>query len=51
MIKLLKFLKSTEIGCREGAAQRKLECEQRNDEERENELCDWVIAEVRIQEG
>ena len=50
MIKLLKFPKSTEIGCREGAAQRKLECEQRNDEEREN-LCDWVIAEVRIQEG
>lgn len=36
----VKILKSTEIGCREGAAQRELEWEQRRDQEGENQLDD-----------
>ena len=37
---LLKFLKSTEIGCREGTVERELEWEQRRDQEGENQLDD-----------
>lgn len=37
---LLKFLKSTEIGCKEATAQRELEWEQRRDQEGENQLDD-----------
>ena len=37
---LLKFLRNTEIGSREGAAQRELEWEQRNDKEGEELLTD-----------
>lgn len=37
---LLKFLESTEVGCREGAAQRELEWIQRRDKEGENQLDD-----------
>ena len=37
---LLKFLKSTEVGSREGATEREAEWERRNDREGESRLSD-----------